>query len=218
MPRLELDLSLEEWERLPRNASYDYLYVYGKAVLIPRQWTARALLELDPEREKPQSVPIRVRPLTAEDWSGLGSVFRSAFDQQLPFAGLPREAGEELVGDCLDRTRDGREGELLPSACLVAESQDEVVAAVLVTLLPGSRLHLPDRGQVPHLSWIFVSSSRKRYGIGAALLSEVVSRLLAAGYGQLASTFLVGNTESELWHWRMGFQLLPSKGPTGIDS
>lgn len=213
-PRLEFDLSLEDWERLPRNAAYEYLYVYGRAVLQPTQWTARALLRLDPEREKTQSAAAQVRQLTDKDWSGLGSVFRSAFDKLPPFTGLAEQTSAKLAEDCLNSTRQGREGELLSSACVVAESQGELAGAALVTLLPGSRFSSSDGERVPHLTWVFVDSRRKRHGVGTALLSEVVSRLRASGYSHLASTFLIGNTESELWHWRMGFELLASNRGT----
>ena len=36
--------------------------------------------------------------------------------------------------------------------------------------------------------------------------------LLAMGYKELASTFLIGNDSSMLWHWRSGFRLLAYPG------
>jgi L-amino acid N-acyltransferase YncA len=50
-------------------------------------------------------------------------------------------------------------------------------------------------------------------GIGTTLLAASVRELLAMRYTQLASTFLLGNESSMLWHWRHGFQLQPFPGP-----
>jgi L-amino acid N-acyltransferase YncA len=59
------------------------------------------------------------------------------------------------------------------------------------------------------LTWIFVSPWFQRHGVGMALLAECVERLRSLGYSELASTFLLGNESSTLWHWRAGFRLLP---------
>ncbi len=64
----------------------------------------------------------------------------------------------------------------------------------------------------PHLTWIFVSPFFAGQGVGTLLLSATVRELLALGYKQLASTFLIGNDSSMLWHWRNGFALLPYPG------
>jgi L-amino acid N-acyltransferase YncA len=43
--------------------------------------------------------------------------------------------------------------------------------------------------------------------VGSALLGAATDALLALGYRELASTFLLGNDPSALWHWRNGFRL-----------
>jgi GNAT superfamily N-acetyltransferase len=62
----------------------------------------------------------------------------------------------------------------------------------------------------PHLTWIFVGPWHAEHGIGSALLAAATQRLLAHRYRELASTFLLGNDASLLWHWRNGFRLLPN--------
>jgi hypothetical protein len=62
----------------------------------------------------------------------------------------------------------------------------------------------------PHLTWIF--AARAGQGTGTALLAAAVRGLLGLGYTELASTFLLGNESSMLWHWRNGFRLLPYPG------
>jgi hypothetical protein len=50
------------------------------------------------------------------------------------------------------------------------------------------------------------------YSIGTNLLTSAVRELRALGFRQLATTFLLGNESSMLWHWRNGFALLPYPG------
>jgi len=46
-------------------------------------------------------------------------------------------------------------------------------------------------------------------GLGSTLLASAATALRGLGYRDLASTFLVGNERSALWHWRNGFRLIP---------
>ena len=62
----------------------------------------------------------------------------------------------------------------------------------------------------PHLTWIFVHPFAAGQGVGTALLRAAARELLALGYTELASTFLLGNESSMLWHWRNGFRLAAS--------
>jgi GNAT superfamily N-acetyltransferase len=95
---------------------------------------------------------------------------------------------------------------------------------VLVTLLPATdpadwrSYHWPEpppadcvaRGLGrPHLTWVFVSPYYGGRGAGTALLHAAAKALRAKGYTEMASTFLLGNESSMLWHWRNGFRLLP---------
>jgi hypothetical protein len=51
-----------------------------------------------------------------------------------------------------------------------------------------------------------------RFGIGSALLGHATNALLKLGYTELASTFLLGNESSTLWHWMNGFRLISYAG------
>ena len=98
------------------------------------------------------------------------------------------------------------------------------MGAILVTLLPEGILDnwrcyrwkdpppsdaVERRLGCPHLTWVFVSPWEERRGVGTALLAASVRVLRELGYSQLASTFLLGNDSSTLWHWRNGFRLQP---------
>jgi GNAT superfamily N-acetyltransferase len=67
-------------------------------------------------------------------------------------------------------------------------------------------------GGRPHLTWIFVVPGQSGRGLGSTLLDTAAAALLARGYRELATTMLVGNDSSLLWHWRNGFRLLTYPG------
>jgi hypothetical protein len=109
----------------------------------------------------------------------------------------------------------------------VCTSTNQIGGAILITLIPrepegewwtGKWDSLPttDAAQRllgrPHLTWIFVTPLCAAHGLGSALLAHSINALLALGYSDLGTTFLLGNDSSMLWHWRNGFRLLPYPG------
>ncbi len=125
-----------------------------------------------------------------------------------PFASLTDDDRLAAAEDCLGQTRGSAEGPLVGEACLVAAriSDGMLVGANLITLPPGDVLE--HAAGMPHLTWIFVSPVDARQGVGTALLDVAIRALLRLEYTELASTFLLGNESSMLWHWRAGFKLL----------
>jgi GNAT superfamily N-acetyltransferase len=116
---------------------------------------------------------------------------------------------------------------MIERACFVAKQDKDVVGAIFITLLPDSdpcdwdSYHWPETPPAdcitrclgrPHLTWIFVAPLSAGHGVGTALLAAAARELLALGYTQLLSTFMMGNDSSMLWHWRNGFQLLAYPG------
>lgn len=117
------------------------------------------------------------------------------------------------------------EGPLIAAASCVAEDEPgNVVGALLVTLAPkqdlgefwGPRWRTtppPDCVELhlgrPHLMWIFVNPWEFGHSIGSHMLRFSARALLAIGYREIASSFLIGNERSMAWHWRNGFRLLP---------
>ncbi len=214
---IRLPISLTQFLGLPRNPAYKYEYLGTYAQLSPRPRCYQAILDLKLV-EIPEELdawgPVVLRPLRDEDWQAFPELFASAFHRVQPFAVLGRERALEASCACLEKSRTGGDGPLLPSACFVAVSKadNEVVGATLVTLRnvpdadnsdPGAEGH-----EHPHLTWIFVAPLLVRLGIGSALLAATIRGLLGLGYTSLASTFLLGNESSTLWHWRNGFRLL----------
>jgi GNAT superfamily N-acetyltransferase len=224
---LRLALSPDDFRALPRNAAYKYEYLDGEAWLTPRPLWYHAVLPL--ETFAPPEAPaekVTLRPLGPDDWEGLYGLFAAALGRVQPFAGLDGPGRDAAVRACLDQTRAGGDGPLIGPACFVAAGDvpGAVCGAILVTLVPtadpaaGEPLRWGEpppadaverRLGQPHLTWVFVAPPLAGHGVGTALLAAAVRALLGLGYGELATTFLLGNESSTLWHWRNGFRLLP---------
>lgn len=225
MRGLQLFLSLEEFHQLPRHPAFRYEYFSGKVYISPRPRHYHALLDLEPS--EPPLAGVRVQPVSPSDWELLIPTFAGAFATVQPFAGLSTDLRREAATQCLTRTRSGGDGPWIAQASRTAWDGEHLVGALLVTLLPNGdpcswdcyqwdcepppscvELRL---GQ-PHLTWVFVSPQWSKTGVATALLAAAKAELLALGYTQLLSTFLLGNEASALWHWRCGFRLLPYPG------
>jgi GNAT superfamily N-acetyltransferase len=233
-------MTRREFQRLPRHPAYRYEYIGGEAWLSPRPRTCHALLELRPAvgawsgDHAPTAGAdgdgnVTTRRVTAEDWDELGRLFAAAFRDRPPFLGLDERRRRAAAQAILAHARTGGDGPLIEQACFVAELRHHEGSAggVVVTLLPGTDLsdwrsfswpEPPPADAVarrlgrPHLTWVFVHPFVAGQGVGTALLGAAVRGLAALGYTELASTFLVGNEASTLWHWRNGFRLATGPG------
>lgn len=232
MPRLELPIGFEQFLQLPRNAAYKYEYFEERAWLNPRPRYYHALLDLEPWAERPLEGANRkalLRPLQATDWEELVPLFAASFDRQQPFCGLDDERALVAARKSLEHTRSGGDGPWIERGSFVAtnDATGHPLGGILITLLPDTDPNgwysyhwkeppppdaLMRRLGRPHLTWIFVGPFEAGQGVGTLLLSAAVRELLALGYKQLASTFLIGNDSSMLWHWRSGFRLLAYPG------
>jgi GNAT superfamily N-acetyltransferase len=207
---IELPITWQQFWQLPQNPAYKYEYFDGHAWLSPRPKSYHAVLDLQafarPIASMATADKLVIRPLQDADWQLLPRLFAAAFHRVQPFASLTDDDRLKAAEDCLGRTRGAGEGPLAGKACLVAARDDMLVGANLITLPPGKAIeHIAG---LPHLTWIFVAPFFARHGIGMALLDTTVQALLRLGYKELASTFLLGNESSMLWHWRAGFRLL----------
>lgn len=224
MPLLQLPITEDQFERLPRNSAYRYEYQERVANLTPRPKHYHALLELRPMLAEQL---VAISPLQADQVMGLARLFADAFRYIQPYGSLDDGTRLEAARQGLERTRSGGDGPLIEQASFVARIEEQPVGAILVTLLPDgdpcntesyywAQPPPPDcverRLGRPHLTWIFVSPLEKGRGTGTALLAASVQQLRALGFTQLLSTFMAGNDSSMLWHWRNGFQLLPFPG------
>ena len=230
MSALQLPLTWEQFLRLPRHPAYKYEYFEDTAWLSPRPRYYHALLDLAPLAEAPREgadAKAVLRPVAEADWEGLAPLFAAAFDRQQPFGGLEDGPREEAARKALAHTRAGGDGPWVERASFVAADGDTPAGAIFITLLPPDdptgwdSYHWrepppPDavarRLGRPHLTWVFVSPWHVGRGVGTALLNAAARALLALGYTELASTFLLGNDSSMSWHWRNGFRLLQYPG------
>ena len=227
MRGLQLALTVEQFRQLPRNGAFRYDYVNGTGYVAPRPKHYHALLDLAPI-DAGAVEGVALRPVRPDDWAALVPLFAEAFARVQPFAALDGATLREAAERSLTRTRTGGDGPWIERASGVAcNSAGELVGAILVTLLPerdpcewGSYQWMepppPDcierRLGRPHLTWVFVAPGCAGEGVGTLLLAAAVRELLALGYRELLSTFMIGNDASALWHWRNGFRLLAYPG------
>jgi GNAT superfamily N-acetyltransferase len=236
-PYVTFPVSMETFHQLPRNAAYKYEYWDGAAHLSARPKSYHCLLDLKRAELVEQVViqgdrPARFRSLVDTDWPELPQLFASAFERMPPFGLIEREQRVAAAEECLEFTRTGGDGPMVPPASFVAyaSGDERIVGAILITLMQRGNLEdfrdecwrarapddaLQQRWGRPHLTWIFVSPWYARFGVGSALLSRAVNVLLDLGYRDLASTFLLGNESGMLWHWKSGFRLLGYPGSPG---
>ncbi|MBY0527573.1 MAG: GNAT family N-acetyltransferase [Gemmataceae bacterium] len=224
MPTIKLSLTIEQFHELPRHPAYKYEYLAGQAWLTPRSKHYHAILDL-----KPLDVPVdaTLRHVEDSDWPDLHHLFSAAFHRTQPYGSLDEPTRMQAAEEALERTRTGGDGPWIRQASFVALEDANIIGAVFVTLLPKGDLcdwdsyHWtapppPDcierRQGNAHLTWIFVAPLLGGQGTGSVLLAAAVRELIALGYTQLVSTFMLGNDASMLWHWRNGFQLLSYPG------
>jgi len=229
MVRLDLPITVEQFQRLPRHAAYRYDYFEGRAWINPKPRYYHAMLDLATAPAEGDSPHARTRPFQADDWDRLPELFASAFRGLQPFGGLADAERAEAARQCLKQTREGGDGPWIERASHVALSADgeTMLGAALITLTPpadptswdGFRWTKPPPADAvarrigrPHLTWIFVTPARTGEGVGTLLLHAATRSLREMGFTELASTFLVGNDSSTLWHWRNGFRLLTYPG------
>jgi GNAT superfamily N-acetyltransferase len=225
MPVIELAISIEEFQQLPRNAAYKYEYFGGRAVLSPRPKHFHAVLELGSEID---AAELETRPVGPTEIDELVPVFAAAFDTTQPFGSLNQAKKEIAARQALERTFGGHDGPLITPACLSAIVEGRTRGAILVTLVPTNddsdiwpsyRWETPppadciqNRSGSAHLTWIFMAPRCRRRGLGSGLLRASARALWDLGFRELHTTFVLGNDSSALWHWRNGFQLRSHPG------
>ena len=221
---LKLRMSIDEFHRLPRRAGCKFEYFNDHAWITPRLRRRHAVLELRPMRSvlPSDSRDIEFRLLDQLDWDRLALLFAGAFSDHPVLENLTDSSRREAAADCLNTTRSGGDGALVQEASFVATASDgKLIGAILVTrverreiehpmLLKGSAEEGVSVETVPHLTWVFVSPWQSRRGVATSLLAGTCHALLASNQTHLYSTFVEGNESSMLWHWRNGFDLLPS--------
>jgi GNAT superfamily N-acetyltransferase len=224
MPLVKLPLSIEQFHQLPRNAAYKYEYLDRQAYLSPRPRHYHALLDLQPISLEHK---VKVQPIQHDELMDLARLFAACFHNIQPFSALDDKTLLQAAKEALARVRTGGDGPFIHDASFSAVEEGKIIGAILITLLPDEdpcafesyewkAKPPPDcierRLGRPHLTWIFVSPHHAGRGVGTALLAAAVDKLLAMGFTQLLSTFMVGNDSSMLWHWRNGFRLLSYPG------
>lgn len=220
---LQFPMSAADFVHLPRHPAYRYEHFNDTAWLTPQQRWYHAELDLETFSAPPDIAfenQLAVRPFAEADWEGLPALFAASFGTVPPYGCMDEKRLLEASRECIEQTRHGGDGPIVAPACFSAvDEKQRVRGCVLITLirpvdLTDSSSECRWKGAAsdsigrPHLTWIFVSPAHSGHGAGTRLLAAAMRQLLLLGYQDLASTFLLGNEASALWHWRNGFRLL----------
>jgi len=222
-------MTWEQFRQLPQHPAYRYEYRDGIAELSPLLRRYHGLLSLADGAVRGGSAPAGIELRTVNDraWVWLPELFANAFAGTAPFSLLEPTLRLEASRECIARTLAGEYGQLVEAASFTAMEAGVPCGAIVITLLQAGDLEAfddprwgeppPDNALEshwgrPHVTWIFTAPSAARYGVATALLARAAAALVGLGYTELASTFLLGNDPSLLWHWRNGFRLLSYVG------
>ena len=226
-PRITIPMTWDRFRQLPKHPAYRYEYLDGAAKLTAQLRRYHALLAPIARNPALPNAAAEIRPIDPADWDHLPELFADAFATTAPFSLLEPEQRRAAARDCLERTRGGEHGLLIEAASFVAAVNQQVCAAILITLLQAGDLEQfddprwgerppPNALQVgwgrPHVTWVLSAPNAARSGLASALLDRAATALADLGYCELASTFLLGNEPSLLWHWKNGFRLLSYVG------
>src|SRR5436309_2547579 len=91
MSALRIPMTLAQFHQLPRHPAYKYEYLTCQAWLTPRPKFYHARLDLAKEfapRDLATTEPMTLAQVQETDFDDLKKVFRNAFSQIQPFAGL----------------------------------------------------------------------------------------------------------------------------------
>ena len=209
---IELPLTKRQFRQLPQNPAYKYEYFDGRAWLSPRPKNYHAVLNLQ-EFVRPGSQrgdrrrachPRRTR-------RRLAAVARIIFRCVPTRAALCKPDGRRSPGGgrrllvLYARVRRRPAGRRSLPGC-VARGGRHVGWGEPHYASAGRCHRARDRPAAPDMD--LRRSARCTPGRRMALLEMAVPALRRLGYTGLASTFLLGNESSMLWHWRAGFKLL----------
>lgn len=190
---MEIPMSFDRWERMPRHPDWKYEYFDGAAQLSYRPKPLHV--------RRPTDMPViltrehDVRLLHAPD-DGVRAFLAELWRAEDPFR-MVDDPGE-WVDEHLARSL----GRLAEPVGAVAVEGGEIIGAVLV--------EQPHRDETaPNLTWLSVRSGFRCDGVGTALLAATVPALRAADVPDLDSHASVGDRASVAWHWRNGFAALP---------
>ncbi|SFJ11305.1 Acetyltransferase (GNAT) family protein [Planctomicrobium piriforme] len=229
---VKFPLAWSEFRKLPRHPAYRFEYRRGHLQITGRPEYAHCTLPTSSTGENAPSPNGSIRILKWNEFDSrarcdeLFKLFAAATARTLPYSILTPARREQAAVDLIGEALDGYDGPIIPTASQIAvdAATGNLVAAILMTLVaPGSWTDFTDpnwaqtppadpiasRWGQPHLTWVFVSPDRQRRGLGQQLLTNARLALETLGYPALASTFLLGDHGSMLWHWKQGFELLP---------
>lgn len=196
MKSQHLKMTVEEFRQLPPRLGWKHEYYDGEAHLSPRCQVVSCSVAVAP---RPFSSPYRLLPIAAEDAEPLTAAYLAAFGDTVEYCDWGPEDTESSARRSISGYYAGSRGTPLPASRKAMPSAIDdpriLGVALVVEHEPGEAL----------LDLLLVVPAAQRRGVATALVSEVLTQLLAAGVKTLHSRYLLANEASRAWHHGFGF-------------
>lgn len=203
----QIEMPLDEFERLPWRWGWKYEYMDGCAIVSPRDHYVfvrapvtphLASLPCDDHDLHIQSVAAHDDPV---DIKRLVSAFIDAFVETAEFCDYEYAQIEAAAWKRINGFFASKHGRPHPASriAIVPDEHHPVVGAALIAR----------REDGPVLDLLFVRRAWQRTGLATRLVARVMNELYVAGATSLRSAYHVANEQSAAWHRRFGFEEEP---------
>ena len=193
-----LPMTWEAFELMARKPGWKYEYWDGQAHISPRHQVVTVTVTVQP---RPVSAPCRLRPVAPDDESQLVAAYIAAFSDTIEYCDWDPAQMKSSAHTNIRNFFAGKRGQPHPASHVAVSSQaaaagEQIVAAALI---------INNDGKPPLLDMLFVAPAWQRQGLATALVTAALNALHSIGVAALASSYMLGNAESQAWHQQFGF-------------
>lgn len=212
---LKLPMTIDQFSRLPRMNAYKAELHEGNCELTYRPAQRMARLAIAPRGARSvEGVSVaRIEVRTAQE--PLAKLFAAAMAHVAPMDTMAATTRRHAADAEMKHVAHGGHGAVIESACLGAfqNTNRRLLGAAIVTeitLRPDEWPNDVMPASLPNLTWLFVAPEQQRRGVGTLLLDGVIAALAKRKSAWLVSHFSPDNVAGAFFHWRSGFELVPT--------
>jgi GNAT superfamily N-acetyltransferase len=193
-----LPMTWEAFELMARKPGWKYEYWNGQAHISPRHQVVTVAMSVQP---RAVSSSCRLRPVVPDDAPQLVAAYIAAFSETIEYCDWDPEQMKSSAYTNIRNFFTGKRGQPHPAAHVAVASQSDTPGERIV----GAALIIGHDGEPPLLDMLFVAPAWQRQGLATALVAAALNALHSASVPALASSYMLGNAESQAWHQRFGF-------------
>jgi len=196
----DIEMTFEDWERMPWRFGWKHEYWDGHAHISPRHKAVIVRLTIEP-RDFVAPQGFSVRRVSRRDSERLIDTFLDAFGDGVEYCDYKPEAVKAAAHSTIVDYFSGKRGAPHRSSRLaIVKGEQEIVvgAALLVKKRYGLKLDL-----------VMVRPRFQRRGLAKALTGAALNELHGEGVTMLRSAYHAANEASGAWHCKFGFEEEP---------